>query len=98
MLIQMRRIQTQYSPDAQMTWGLRGLVYESVEELNMVVVCRLLVSAPWSGYDQNKKGDVYKCQLTGSRNSCDRLNLQGKPLAFYHVTSDPSAKQCPSNG
>uniref|UniRef100_A0A3Q3WBF3 VWFA domain-containing protein n=1 Tax=Mola mola TaxID=94237 RepID=A0A3Q3WBF3_MOLML len=36
----------------------------------------LLVSAPWSGYNQNKKGDVYKCQVTGSRNSCARLNLQ----------------------
>uniref|UniRef100_A0AAQ4RIY4 Integrin subunit alpha 2 n=1 Tax=Gasterosteus aculeatus aculeatus TaxID=481459 RepID=A0AAQ4RIY4_GASAC len=36
----------------------------------------LLVSAPWSGFSQNRKGDVYKCQVSGSRNSCDKLNLQ----------------------
>ncbi|XP_042343836.1 integrin alpha-2-like [Plectropomus leopardus] len=36
----------------------------------------LLVSAPWSGYSQNRKGDVYKCPVSGSRNSCDKLNLQ----------------------
>lgn len=75
-----------------------GLVYESAQELNIVVVCRLLVSAPWSGYNQNKKGDVYKCQVTGSRNSCARLNLQGKRLSFYCLTSDLSAKRCLNNG
>ncbi|XP_049907634.1 integrin alpha-2 [Epinephelus moara] len=37
----------------------------------------LLVSAPWSGYSQNRKGDVYKCPVSGSRNNCDKLNLQG---------------------
>ncbi|XP_022620988.1 integrin alpha-2 [Seriola dumerili] len=36
----------------------------------------LLVGAPWSGFNRNKKGDVYKCPVTGSRNSCDKLNLQ----------------------
>ncbi|XP_065805003.1 integrin alpha-2 [Labrus bergylta] len=36
----------------------------------------LLVSAPWSGYSQNRKGDIYKCPVSGSRNSCDKLNLQ----------------------
>ncbi|XP_056888065.1 integrin alpha-2-like isoform X1 [Takifugu flavidus] len=36
----------------------------------------LLVSAPWSGYTRNRKGDVYKCPLSESRNSCDKLNLQ----------------------
>ncbi|XP_038560432.1 integrin alpha-2-like [Micropterus salmoides] len=36
----------------------------------------LLVSAPWSGFSQNKKGDVYKCPVAGSRNNCDKLNLQ----------------------
>ncbi|KAG7221391.1 hypothetical protein INR49_017267 [Caranx melampygus] len=36
----------------------------------------LLVGAPWSGFDRNKKGDVYKCPVMGSRNSCDKLNLQ----------------------
>ncbi|TNN49982.1 Homer 1 [Liparis tanakae] len=38
--------------------------------------CRLLVSAPWSGFSQNRKGNVYKCQVSGSRNSCDKLDLQ----------------------
>lgn len=33
----------------------------------------LLVGAPWSG---NRKGDVYKCQVLGSSNSCNKLNLQ----------------------
>ncbi|KAF1389413.1 hypothetical protein PFLUV_G00073170 [Perca fluviatilis] len=36
----------------------------------------LLVSAPWSGFSGNRKGDVYKCPVSGSRNSCDKLNLQ----------------------
>uniref|UniRef100_A0A8C4FGI1 Integrin subunit alpha 2 n=1 Tax=Dicentrarchus labrax TaxID=13489 RepID=A0A8C4FGI1_DICLA len=36
----------------------------------------LLVSAPWSGFSRNRKGDVYKCPVSGSRNSCDKLNLQ----------------------
>ncbi|KAK5870907.1 hypothetical protein PBY51_003815 [Eleginops maclovinus] len=35
----------------------------------------LLVGAPWSGFS-NRKGDVYKCPVSGSRNSCDKLNLQ----------------------
>nr|XP_019954569.1 PREDICTED: integrin alpha-2 [Paralichthys olivaceus] len=36
----------------------------------------LLVGAPWSGFSRNTKGDVYKCPVTGARNSCDKLNLQ----------------------
>ncbi|KAK7934404.1 hypothetical protein WMY93_005300 [Mugilogobius chulae] len=36
----------------------------------------LLVGAPWSGYSQNRMGDVYKCPISGSRNTCDRLNIQ----------------------
>ncbi|KAM7018333.1 integrin alpha-2 [Tautogolabrus adspersus] len=36
----------------------------------------LLVSAPWSGFSRNRKGDVYKCPVSGSRNSCDKLDLQ----------------------
>uniref|UniRef100_A0A3Q2QDE8 Integrin subunit alpha 2 n=1 Tax=Fundulus heteroclitus TaxID=8078 RepID=A0A3Q2QDE8_FUNHE len=35
----------------------------------------LLVGAPWSG---NRKGDVYKCPVLGSSNTCNKLNLQGK--------------------
>uniref|UniRef100_A0A672ZZT0 Integrin, alpha 2 (CD49B, alpha 2 subunit of VLA-2 receptor), tandem duplicate 2 n=1 Tax=Sphaeramia orbicularis TaxID=375764 RepID=A0A672ZZT0_9TELE len=35
----------------------------------------LLVGAPWSG-NQNRKGDIYKCPVSGSRNNCEKLNLQ----------------------
>ncbi|XP_051923138.1 integrin alpha-2 isoform X2 [Hippocampus zosterae] len=36
----------------------------------------LLVGAPWSGYPQNRKGDLYKCPVSGSRTRCDKLNLE----------------------
>ncbi|XP_076875312.1 integrin alpha-2 [Brachyhypopomus gauderio] len=36
----------------------------------------LLVGSPWSGYPQNRKGNVYKCEIMGSQASCDKLNLQ----------------------
>ncbi|KAM8866213.1 integrin alpha-2 [Synchiropus picturatus] len=35
----------------------------------------LLVGAPWSGYKQNRKGDIYKCPVSGARNTCDKLNI-----------------------
>ncbi|XP_024131045.1 integrin alpha-2 [Oryzias melastigma] len=36
----------------------------------------LLVGAPWSGYSKNRKGDVYKCPVSGSTNSCAKLSFQ----------------------
>ncbi|ROL46699.1 Integrin alpha-2, partial [Anabarilius grahami] len=36
----------------------------------------LLVGSPWSGYPQNRKGDLYKCDTGGPRNICQKLNLQ----------------------
>ncbi|XP_054630091.1 integrin alpha-2 [Dunckerocampus dactyliophorus] len=36
----------------------------------------LLVGAPWSGFTQNRKGDLYKCPVSGSRTNCDKLNLK----------------------
>ncbi|KAB5543819.1 hypothetical protein PHYPO_G00084050 [Pangasianodon hypophthalmus] len=36
----------------------------------------LLVGAPWKGYSQNRKGDVYKCAIAGPTTTCDKLNLQ----------------------
>ncbi|GAA6075970.1 integrin alpha-2 isoform X1, partial [Tachysurus ichikawai] len=36
----------------------------------------LLVGAPWRGYPQNRKGDVYKCAIAGPTTTCDKLNLQ----------------------
>ncbi|XP_070690166.1 integrin alpha-2 [Pempheris klunzingeri] len=50
----------------------------------------LLVSAPWSGFSRNRKGDVYKCPVSGSRNSCDKLNLQDS-------VSIPNVKNVNSN-
>uniref|UniRef100_A0A8C6SAP5 Integrin, alpha 2 (CD49B, alpha 2 subunit of VLA-2 receptor), tandem duplicate 2 n=1 Tax=Neogobius melanostomus TaxID=47308 RepID=A0A8C6SAP5_9GOBI len=49
----------------------------------------LLVGAPWSGYSNNKKGDVYKCPISGSRNTCDKLNIQDSvSLPSVHGISD----------
>ncbi|XP_017267704.1 integrin alpha-2 [Kryptolebias marmoratus] len=50
----------------------------------------LLVGAPWSGFTANRKGDVYKCPISGSRNSCDKLNLQNS-------VSMPDVKNVNSN-
>uniref|UniRef100_A0A8C7W5H7 Integrin subunit alpha 2 n=1 Tax=Oncorhynchus mykiss TaxID=8022 RepID=A0A8C7W5H7_ONCMY len=36
----------------------------------------LLVGSPWSGYKQDRKGDIYKCEIRGSSSGCQRLNLQ----------------------
>lgn len=61
-------------------------VYERRPEMNsflfFLVLCRLLVGAPWSGYSRNRKGDVYKCPVSGSRISCDKLDLQGEVWLF----------------
>ncbi|KAK7126051.1 hypothetical protein R3I93_021437 [Phoxinus phoxinus] len=35
----------------------------------------LLVGSPWSGYPQDRKGDLYKCDTRGPTN-CQKLNLQ----------------------
>ncbi|XP_062410862.1 integrin alpha-2-like [Sardina pilchardus] len=36
----------------------------------------LLVGSPWSGTPDNRKGDIYKCDITGPGSNCERLNLQ----------------------
>ncbi|XP_026863978.2 integrin alpha-2 [Electrophorus electricus] len=36
----------------------------------------LLVGSPWSGYPQNRKGNIYKCEILGPQATCDKLNLQ----------------------
>ncbi|XP_065146398.1 integrin alpha-2 isoform X1 [Paramisgurnus dabryanus] len=36
----------------------------------------LLVGSPWKGYTQNRKGDIYKCDLSNPGTSCQTLNLQ----------------------
>ncbi|XP_043106110.1 integrin alpha-2 isoform X2 [Puntigrus tetrazona] len=36
----------------------------------------LLVGSPWSGYPQNRKGSLYKCDIRASRRAtCQKLNL-----------------------
>ncbi|XP_051541348.1 integrin alpha-2 [Myxocyprinus asiaticus] len=36
----------------------------------------LLVGSPWKGYTQNRKGDIYKCEINKPGTSCQTLNLQ----------------------
>uniref|UniRef100_A0A4W5N2S9 Integrin subunit alpha 2 n=1 Tax=Hucho hucho TaxID=62062 RepID=A0A4W5N2S9_9TELE len=44
----------------------------------------LLVGSPWSGYKQDRKGDIYKCEIRGSSSGCQRLNLQSKTYQYYY--------------
>ncbi|XP_067254283.1 integrin alpha-2 isoform X3 [Chanodichthys erythropterus] len=36
----------------------------------------LLVGSPWKGYNQNRKGEISKCELNKPGTSCQALNLQ----------------------
>ncbi|KAI2660006.1 Integrin alpha-2 [Labeo rohita] len=36
----------------------------------------LLVGSPWKGYPQNRKGEIYKCDVSSPGGSCQSLNLQ----------------------
>ncbi|PNI31520.1 ITGA2 isoform 2 [Pan troglodytes] len=36
----------------------------------------LLVGSPWSGFPENRMGDVYKCPVDLSTATCEKLNLQ----------------------
>ncbi|XP_070305663.1 integrin alpha-2-like [Salvelinus sp. IW2-2015] len=36
----------------------------------------LIYGIRWSGYNQDRKGDVYKCEIRGASSGCQRLNLQ----------------------
>ncbi|XP_050008769.1 integrin alpha-2 isoform X2 [Alexandromys fortis] len=36
----------------------------------------LLVGSPWSGFPENRMGDVYKCPLDVPTDACEKLNLQ----------------------
>eukprot|EP00070_Physeter_catodon_P042333 XP_028349227.1 integrin alpha-2 [Physeter catodon] len=36
----------------------------------------LLVGSPWSGFPENRMGDVYKCPVDLSTTTCEKLNLQ----------------------
>ena len=72
--------------------GLCG-VYMSVCVVEcMVLSSRLLVGSPWSGSPDNRKGDIYKCDITGPGSSCERLNLQSKMAIFgnKNILTNPS--------
>ncbi|XP_023564722.1 integrin alpha-2 [Octodon degus] len=36
----------------------------------------ILVGSPWSGFPENRMGDVYKCPVDLSTTTCEKLNLQ----------------------
>uniref|UniRef100_A0A8C2FYT4 VWFA domain-containing protein n=1 Tax=Cyprinus carpio TaxID=7962 RepID=A0A8C2FYT4_CYPCA len=36
----------------------------------------LLVGSPWKGYPQNRKGEIYKCEINNPGASCQSLDLQ----------------------
>ncbi len=36
------------------------------------------MGSPWSGYPENRKGDLYKCDISASRGAtCQKLNFAG---------------------
>ncbi|KAB1281033.1 Integrin alpha-2, partial [Camelus dromedarius] len=41
-----------------------------------IPISRLLVGSPWSGFPENRMGDVYKCPVDLSTATCEKLNLQ----------------------
>uniref|UniRef100_UPI00398ECA68 integrin alpha-2-like isoform X2 n=1 Tax=Pristiophorus japonicus TaxID=55135 RepID=UPI00398ECA68 len=45
----------------------------------------LLVGSPWSGFPENRTGDVYKCPVSDNSVICEKLNL-GDILTFPNVT------------
>lgn len=65
------------APSLQLLVEVTETTETRLVRLNVVVLCRLLVGAPWSGFNKNRKGDVYKCPVSNSGNRCDKLNLQG---------------------
>ncbi|XP_058536194.1 integrin alpha-2 [Ochotona princeps] len=50
----------------------------------------LLVGSPWSGFPENRMGDVYKCPVDLSTATCEKLNLQTS-------TSMPSVTEMKTN-
>ncbi|XP_069483360.1 integrin alpha-2 [Ambystoma mexicanum] len=35
----------------------------------------LLVGSPWSGYPNNRMGDIYKCPVNSQKTTCEKMNL-----------------------
>jgi len=49
------------------------------------------VGSPWKGYNQNRKGEIYKCEPNKPGTSCQALNLQSK-LTFPIIPSEIQQK------
>ncbi|XP_072427729.1 integrin alpha-2-like [Chiloscyllium punctatum] len=47
----------------------------------------LLVGSPWSGFPDNRTGDVYKCPINSNSATCEKLNL-GNIMTIPNVTED----------
>ncbi|XP_059504546.1 integrin alpha-2 isoform X2 [Stegostoma tigrinum] len=47
----------------------------------------LLIGSPWTGFPENRTGDVYKCPINGNNEVCEKLNL-GDIMTFPNVTED----------
>lgn len=63
-------------------WG-PWVIFTILCVCGLCVICtvlssRLLVGSPWSGTPNNRKGDVYKCEIAGPGSNCEKLNLQSK--------------------
>ncbi|XP_045759475.1 integrin alpha-2 [Mirounga angustirostris] len=50
----------------------------------------LLVGSPWSGFPENRMGDVYKCPVDLSNATCEKLNLES-------ATSIPNVTEMKTN-
>nr|XP_035970354.1 integrin alpha-2 [Halichoerus grypus] len=50
----------------------------------------LLVGSPWSGFPENRMGDVYKCPVDLSNATCEKLNLEA-------ATSIPNVTEMKTN-
>ncbi|XP_052464492.1 integrin alpha-2 [Carassius gibelio] len=48
----------------------------SVKQFNNSQGKWLLVGSPWKGYPQNRKGEIYKCEINHPGVSCESLDLQ----------------------
>ena len=57
---------------------------------------RLLVGAPWGGFTRNRKGDVYKCPVSGPSTSCDELRLHGEQNLLYTKLTSVRTNYCTS--
>ncbi|XP_067841746.1 integrin alpha-2-like isoform X2 [Heptranchias perlo] len=71
---------------AQMLSGPPGVQFgTSIQQFSNSEGQWLLVGAPWSGFPENRTGDVYKCPVNGNGAICEKLNLEDL-MTFPNVT------------